>query len=313
MSPRELALVLLSALLHAVWSVSIKGSRDPLAFNVLQLTTTLAGACALPWLAPLAAIPAAVWAFVAGTGMAHGLYFYWLSRALGSADLSVVYPIARSAPAFMPLVAVPLLGESISLRGATGIAIVVVGMWAVQWGAAPGRERPADELRSASPRCARRLGRRLRRFTAPGTGFAYLTLAASVGYSLFDKAAMVRLGALSWRAWVPPAVVYYFLLGTSATLVFGPLAARRLTLAGLAAVARHEWATALAASLVSFASYGLILDALRTAPVSYVVTARQTSVLFTVALGALWLHERPSRLRVLGALATVAGVALVAS
>jgi drug/metabolite transporter (DMT)-like permease len=296
LSPRELALVLLSALLHAVWSVSIKGSRDPLAFNVLQLATTLAGACALPWLVPLAAIPGPVWALVAGTGLAHGLYFYWLSRALGCADLSVVYPIARSAPAFMPLVAVPLLGESISLRGATGIAIVVVGMWAVHWGAAPGLEQ--------------RTG--WHRFTAPGTGFAYLTLAASVGYSLFDKAAMVRLGTLPWRAWVPPAVVYYLLLGTSATFVFGPLAVRRLTLADFATVARSEWPTALAASLVSFAGYALILDALRTAPVSYVVTARQTSVLFAVALGALWLHERPSRLRVLGALATVAGVALVA-
>jgi len=289
--------VLLSALLHAVWSVSIKGSRDPLAFNVLQLATTLAGACAVAWLAPLAAIPSAVWALVACTGVAHGLYFYWLSRALGGADLSVVYPIARSAPAFVPLAAVAWLGESVSARGALGITVVVGGMWAVGFDAAAG------------------IGARRgwRRFTAPGTGFAYLTLAASIGYSLFDKAAMVRLDAVRERGMPPPAVLYYFLLSSAATLVFAPLAARRLSAAGLARVARAEWPKALAASAVSFASYGLILDALRTAPISYVVTARQTSVLFAVALGALWLHERPSRLRVLGALATVAGVALVAS
>jgi drug/metabolite transporter (DMT)-like permease len=35
-------------------------------------------------------------------------------------------------------------------------------------------------------------------------------------------------------------------------------------------------------------------------------------VLFAVALGALWLRERPSRPRVLGAAATVLGVALIA-
>lgn len=289
--------MLLSALLHAVWSVSIKGSRDPLAFNVLQLATTLAGACTLPWLAPLRAIPAPVWAIVAGTGVAHGLYFYWLSRALETGELSVVYPIARSAPAFVPLVAVLWLGETISPRGAAGIAVVVLGMWAVNWDVGAG------------------LGSRSgwRRLRAPGIGFALLTLAASVGYSLFDKAAMVRLGALPWSAVLPPAIVYFFLLGSSATFVFGPLAARRVSLAGLAQVARTEWKMALAASLVSFASYALILDALRTAPVSYVVAVRQTSVLFAVALGAVWLRERPTRLRVLGAAATVAGVGLVAS
>ena len=289
--------MLLSALLHALWSVSIKGSRDPLAFNVLQLATTLAGACALPWLAPLRAIPAPVWAIVAGTGVAHGLYYYWLSRALETGELSVVYPIARSAPAFVPLVAVPWLGEYVSPRGASGIAIVVLGMWAVNWNAGAG------------------LGGRGRfgRFTSPGIGFALLTLAASVGYSIFDKSAMVRLGALSWSGLVPTAVVYFFLLGAASSCVFVPLAARRLSWAGLASVARSEWKTALAASLVSFASYVLILDALRTAPVSYVVAVRQSSVLFAVLLGATWLGERPTRLRVLGAAATVAGVALVAS
>lgn len=289
--------MLLSALLHALWSVSIKGSRDPLAFNVLQLATTLAGACALPWLAPLRAIPASVWAIVAGTGVAHGLYYYWLSRALETGELSVVYPIARSAPAFVPLVAVPWLGESVSPRGASGIAIVVLGMWAVNWDAGAG--------------LAGRSG--WRRFTSPGTGFALLTLAASVGYSLFDKSAMVRLGALPWNAIAPPAVVYFFLLGAASSCVFVPLAARRVSPAALARVARREWKTALAASLVSFASYVLILDALRTAPVSYVVAVRQTSVLFAVLLGATWLGEHPTRLRVLGAAATVAGVALVAS
>ena len=36
MSPFEFALVLASALLHAGWSATIKGSRDPLVFNLRQ-------------------------------------------------------------------------------------------------------------------------------------------------------------------------------------------------------------------------------------------------------------------------------------
>lgn len=293
MTTHDLVLVLISALLHAVWSLSIKSSASPLGFNLLQLGPPTIAALALPWLVPLGDLPASIWALVAGTGVAHGLYFYWLSRALAAGELSVVYPIARSAPAFLPLVAVPLLGESVTVTGGLGIAVVVAGMWAVQ---ADSRAVPGG-----------------RRLLAPGAGFAGLTLAASVGYSLVDKMAMARLGAIPWRGMIPPAAIWYLLLCASCLLVFAPLALRHISPRELGALARREARTVLLASAIGFAGYGLILQALRTAPVSYVVAARQTSVLFAVVLGAIQLRERPTRLRLAGALATVLGVALVAS
>lgn len=296
MSEGDLALVLLSALLHALWSLAIKGSENPLGFNLLQLVPTALAACALPWLAPLDALPPAVWALAAGTGVAHGLYFYWLSRALAAGELSVVYPVARSAPAFVPLVAVPLLGEPVSAAGALGIAVVVAGMWAVQ-----------ADAGIASARGWRRL------LIAPGAGWAWLTLLASIGYSLTDKLAMARLAAAPWTGAVPPAVAWYVILCTAGMLVFAPLALRHVPPRALAAQAGREWRAALLAAAVGFVGYGLILQALRSAPVSYVVAVRQASVLFAVALGALRLRERPSRLRLAGALATVVGVALVAA
>jgi drug/metabolite transporter (DMT)-like permease len=42
------------------------------------------------------------------------------------------------------------------------------------------------------------------------------------------------------------------------------------------------------------------------------VAVRQTSVLFALLLGVLWLGERPGRARVMGASLTVLGVALIA-
>ena len=56
----------------------------------------------------------------------------------------------------------------------------------------------------------------------------------------------------------------------------------------------------------------LVLKALETAPVSYVVSVRQLSVLFALVLGVVLLRERPDRARTLGAMATVVGVALIA-
>lgn len=186
MTSAEIALVLLSALLHAIWSASVKGSASPLGFNLLQLLPPIAAACALAFFVPLDAIPSAVWWIVAGTGLCHGFYFYFFARALETGELSVVYPIARSAPAFLPLAAVPLLGERIDLVGGFGIAVVVVGMLAIQ--ADGSRHLPGAK-----------------RFRAPGTKFALITLIASVGYSLFDKAGMATLGGAPWDAPVPRA------------------------------------------------------------------------------------------------------------
>ena len=317
MRPAEIALVVLSALLHAIWSASIKGSASPLGFNLLQLVPTLAAACVLPFFVSAAEIPTKVWAIVAGTGICHGFYFYWLARCLELGELSVVYPIARSAPAFLPLVAIPLLGESISLQGGLGIAVVVAGMIAIQVDGVASSLRAKTKLEAGPehearfPRSEPTAGGAFTNL-APGVGYAFATLAASVGYSLCDKAAMASLNAAPWSAPVPQAVVYYVLLSFAGGAVFTPLALRRVKLGELAALTRSELRPALVASLVSFAGYGLILQALRTAPVSYVVATRQTSVLFAIAIGAVRWREQPSRLRLVGALATITGVALVA-
>lgn len=289
MTPYELLLVLASALLHATWSASIKGSRDPLAFNLLQEAVAL---CAVPILLlffHLDEIPAVVWKLTAVTGVAHGLYFYFMSRALQEADLSLVYPIIRSTPAVLPLIAVPFLGEPVSAWGALGIATLVAGVWLIH----------ADrhlEIRTLRSR---------------GLRFAYLTLAATVAYSLLDKQAMVQLSAATWTGPLPRTIVFYFMLSVANSVVFAPLALRRVSWASLRQTGRHEGGKAVAALGASLLGYSLILEAFRTAPASYVVAVRQLSVLFALLFAVLWLRERPDRRRIVGAIATVVGVALI--
>ena len=282
--------MLASAFLHAAWSVSIKSSADPLCFNLLQSWVVPPLLLALVPFVDFAEIPPGTWRLLLATGVVHALYLYWMSRAYEHGDLSLVYPIARSTPAFLPLVAVPLLGESLSPGGVTGIAIVVGGIWLVhgvaRW--------------------------RLALLLAPAARFAFLTLAATVAYSLLDKAAMAQLAGAEWSSPVPRAVVFMILLSTSHLLFFAPMALRVRGFAALREITRNELGRATAATLISFGSYTLILKALESAPVSYVVAVRQSSVLFAVLLGIVWLHERPGRERLVGALATVVGVALIA-
>jgi drug/metabolite transporter (DMT)-like permease len=290
LAPLDFGLVLGSALLHAWWSASIKSSRDPLLFNLLQGVTSLALAIVVLPLLHWSEIPAPVWAWLGVTALAHTVYLLWMSRAFELGDLTLVYPIARSTPALLPLLAVPLLGERLSSGGALGIGVVVAGMWLVHAG--PGLRLP--DLRS------------------PAAGYAWLTLAATVVYSLADKAAMSGLSGAAWTSPVPRAVAWYALLALACHVLYTPLVLRRRSLADVAACARGELRLAAFASAVSFVGYTLILKALESAPASYVVAVRQTSVLFAVLIGVLKLRERPGRPRVLGAVATVAGVALIA-
>ena len=62
----------------------------------------------------------------------------------------------------------------------------------------------------------------------------------------------------------------------------------------------------------AFASYGLVLAALELAPAAAVAAVRETSVVFAVALAALFLGERVTAARAAGAVLVAAGVALVA-
>jgi len=299
MSHFELGIVLLSALIHAVWSVFIKNSRAPLAFNLIQALPIAVLFVPLVLSVELRVLSPTFWRLLAATGLAHALYFYWLSLAYERADLSLVYPIARSTPAFLPLLAIPLLGETITLVGAAGIATVVAGMWAVQLGI-------RGEAHTAAG------ARRFPTLTRGGMIYAYLTLATTVAYSLVDKALMTELAATPWPGPIPRWLFCFFAMWMACAVLFVPLALSRLEPAVLRSVLRHEWRRATAAALISVLGYGLILKALETAPASYVVAVRQSSVLFALGLSVLFLRERPGWLRALGAAATVLGVALIA-
>ncbi|MGE4651975.1 MAG: EamA family transporter [Myxococcota bacterium] len=290
MASTDLAIVLVSALLHAGWSVAIKGSGDPLAFNVLQwLAFSLVLVGLAPWI-DLHALPKEVWWLLAGASVAHGIYFYWLSRAFEEGDLSLVYPIVRSTPALLPLFAIPLLGELPSEGGLMGVAGVVAGIWLVQ---GSGRLHARD-------------------FAATGLRFAYLTLAATVAYSLIDKQAMTLMADRAPVGPLPWAFVYMLLLSGLSGGVLLPLALRTRGLRDLLRAGSGLFGRAALAAGVSGLSYGLCLMAFETSDASYVVAVRQTSVLFAAILAVPLLGERIGLRRALGALSTVIGVAIIA-
>ncbi len=285
-----LALVLVSALFHATWNTATKGSDRPTAFLLAMEGVLVLLFSPVLFLFDWSEVPTATWTMLAVSAVAHAFYALWLTRAYTYGDLSLVYPIARSTPALVPLAAVPLFGEAVSIAGAGGIALVLAGMWAVQ---TDGRLK-WSALRSRAAR------------------FGYLTLLATVAYSLTDKRGMVAFSAADWAGPAPRALVYLVLLEIAYVPLFAAMALRREGIAPVLQLLRTRLGLVVGGSVCGVVSYGLILEAFRASPVSYVVAVRQTSVLFAVGLGVILLRERPGRVRVLGSLAIVAGVALIA-
>ena len=164
------SLVLASAVSHASWNFLLKRSDHKVAFLWSLSVVSFA----------LFLVPAGIFAYTHDIGWRgvmfglvsaalHGLYGLALSRSYQLGDLSVVYPIARGmGPALIPVVAILLLGESISAWGATGIALVVIGVLFIQLQSL----RPANIIQP------------LQNMDKPATTIAVLTNVLITTYSL---------------------------------------------------------------------------------------------------------------------------------
>ena len=69
MTSYEITLVLLSALLHAAWNLSTKGSRSPLAYALMIAAVTGASVVVVLPFFDWRAIPASVWWILVASGI----------------------------------------------------------------------------------------------------------------------------------------------------------------------------------------------------------------------------------------------------
>jgi drug/metabolite transporter (DMT)-like permease len=272
-----------AALIHAVWNALAKRARTPIVF--LWWSVTLASLAFLPlaaWLVWRHGLPSSAWPFVAATTVLHAVYFYTLGRAYRHGDFSRVYPMARGlGVAVVPVIGYAAFGEVVSPLGAAGIALVVLGVVALQ-------RVPSVATGPGSPS------------SPAGTVWAVLTGLTIAAYSVVDKGGVARLNP----------VPYLVLLGLGSCALLAPVAVRQP--GGL----RAEWAVnasrILVASAMNLSAYLLVLFAFRLSKVGYVVAARELSIVFSAVIGSWWLGEGRLGARLVGAAVILAGVVCVA-
>ena len=270
MTTAALLLVLASAFLHAGWNVLLAGARD------IEATTAVTLVVALVAAAPIAIatwdVERAAYAYAAPSAALELTYFVLLAYAYRTAELSVVYPVARGlAPVLVLLAGVILLGEGTSPLEVAGVVLVCVGVLLV------------------------------RGFGVPASRGALLGLAIAAtiaAYTWLDKRGIEHASALA----------YQFLILAPGAAVYSAGVAR---LRGFAALRAALTLRAAVAAAAAFIAYLLILLALRLADAAPVAAVRESGVVIAVALAAIFLGEKVGPARAAGAVVVVSGVVLL--
>lgn len=202
-------------------------------------------------------------------------------RALKICDISLCIPFLAFTPVFLIFTASLVLGEDLSRWGILGILLIAGGSYFL--GLGPGRRRVLDPFKALA--------------REPG---ARLMLVVAAIYSV--TAALFKLAILH-----------------SAPVFFGvayPLTFTGLMLAGYSLsceraphLTRSPWW--LLAGFCFALSCLCLANGATLAPIAYLVAVKRLSLPVSVALGGMWLRERPLLPRFVAAVLMCGGVALI--
>lgn len=249
-------LVLGTAVLHAGWNALAKSVGDRwVASTLIGVVNGIGGiACILVFGLPA---PGA-WPFLVASALLQAVYLLTLTSAYRHGDLSRLYPIMRgTAPVLVTAVSVLVLNEQLSPSSWLGLTVLVAGIGLLAVGR--GLPRRGD-----------------------GLGLAVLTGVIIASYTVSDGIG-VRIGdqPMAYIGWMF-ALQAPVLIGVC-WWQGGP---------GLLVRLRRHAVRGLTGGLLSVITYGTVVWAQSRAPLAVVSGLRETSVIWAVLIGRVFLGER---------------------
>ncbi|MDA0339972.1 MAG: DMT family transporter [Proteobacteria bacterium] len=273
MTTAVLLIVLLAALLHALWNALVKTSADRAITLGLVATGHCLPAFALLPFVPVPAIEA--FAFIIASTVIHWGYYYFLNISYRLGDLSLIYPIARgTAPVMVAFGAMIWADETLPVWAWIGILTVSAGVMILA------------AIRHADKR---------------GVGAALATSAIIAAYSVVDGIGIrVSDTPIGYVVWLFAAEVFV------AVFVIGTRFERARS------ISQRSFAVGLTGGVISGLAYALALFAKTLAPIGVVSAVRETSVIFAALIGVYWLGEGPAKRRLVAASVVALGVIILA-
>ncbi|MGE0399553.1 MAG: permease [Kofleriaceae bacterium] len=276
-------LVLVSAFLHAAWNALLRVEPDKDRGLIGAITFASLFACVIAgvrWAlgeVPFATTESVVYTLLAGAFEA--VYFMTLARALELGRLGAVYTVSRGGAILVvwPL-SIVWFAEVATVPSTLGSLTVLAGLALSSVGSTAGGNRDHRA----------------------GIMWAAACAASIAGYHLAYKAALLAGGN--------PSASFAVSLSLSALISIVRIggAGRRT----LATVIRTRWSRVALMGLVCGGSFLILMEALARGGSGYVLTLRNTSVLF--AAGLAWtIGERPRHSEMVGAALVAAGATLM--
>jgi len=279
-------LVVISGVIHPLWNMLLKKSEDKIVFylNIHLIYTVLFSF--ILFIYPLRDITAMGWTLVMLSALTHFFYQVFLCKAYEIGDMSLMYPIVRSSPVFVVLMGMVFLKEMPSKMALLGIGVVIVGVHIINQ-----KSLFFSELFGSFGRIRKNL-----------ITVACLTAFSSACYSVVDKKGVLA---------IEPILFFYLFFSISGFMFLCYLLFLRDSRKRYFELLRADKFKITLAAVLEFSSYILILYAFRISKIAYIVALRQISVVFGALYGIIFLKEKHSKVRLVGALIIFLGVFLI--
>jgi len=270
-----LSVILFSAILHASWNAFIKNKGNGFAKMVILATIIALFMVPLLFYVGLPSSTAAIYLFFGV--IAHTMYMHSLTRAYAIEDFSVAYPFARGlAPLLTILILIFILNKTILLNEIIAIGIIISGIFVLFIG------------KSFSLNYKNVL--------------ALLYFPVSITfYTLVDSYAVKTVESsmqyIVWLFFLMPIPILLYSISNQRNLLITTFTENKFPL--------------IIAAIGSVTSYSLVLWAYTQAPIHYVASIRESSIIFASLIGLLFFKEQGLKRRLAAAVILFIGVFLL--
>jgi drug/metabolite transporter (DMT)-like permease len=274
MSAIVIGLALFAAILHATWNALLRSGGDRLwTVTVMSSASTV---FALPFLLIYPLPASGAWLYIVLSAILQVGYSIFLIAAYRYGELGQVYPIVRgTVPLLVTSGGFIITGDKLNSYQIAGVVLIALGIMSLALG--KGRASTSSIL------------------------FALVTGAIIAAYATVVSVGVRQTGQSgAYTAWV---LVLY-----GAFLTVTSLAMRRRLMVSFRSP--ETW-KAIGGGLVAMVAYSIVVAAFAFGPAGPITALRETSVVFAVLIGWMFLGEILTARRIFACLIVAAGAILL--
>ena len=270
-----LTVILIAAILHASWNAFIKNKGN--GFAKMTILATIIGLIVAPFTFVVGVPPLETCMYLGVSIIAHTMYMHSLTRAYQNEDFSVAYPFARGlAPLLTVIILLLFFNRSISTNELIGISIIILGILIL--------------FNAQKLKINFKILISLLYFPV---SIVFYTLVDAMGVKTADSTQQF----IVWLFILIPIPMLLYSLANQKELVVSTFIENKYSL--------------ILASIGSLTSYSLVLWAYTQAPIYYVASIRESSIIFASLIGLMFFKEKGLLRRLLASIVLFAGVVIL--